>query len=296
MVAGPPSSRPGGAALDGPTDELVIIAPRFNGPPTSAHGGYCSGLIARRVPGPAEVTLRAPPALGRPLLLVREAGGVALRDDDGLVAEARPIDLDLDLPSAPSLARAQAATPRFPWRAEHPLPTCFACGTARAPGDGLRIFCGPTDDTPGYAAPWTPAPAFATGRDASGRSSCGPRWTARAGRRSSISTAAPTSARAVERTSRRPRRRRRAARARRLGARARGAQAPLGGRRVVGRGSGQGLRPGALVLAGGVSAAGGRTIARPPAAVSLLAAQADAVAGALPGSRTGSSWMACAAR
>ena len=47
----------------------------------------------------------------------------------------------------------------------HPFPTCFACGTGRAEGDGLRIFPGrvaDATDTPGeqprprVAATWTP--------------------------------------------------------------------------------------------------------------------------------------------
>jgi hypothetical protein len=162
MVAGPPSSRAGGTGLDERTDELVVIGRRFNGPPRSAHGGYCSGLLARRIRGAAEVTLRAPPPLGRPLLLIRgETGDVELRDGDGLVAVARPAELELDLPPAPTPERAAAATVRFAWGMEHPLPTCFACGIDRAPGDGLRIFSGPTEATPAYAAPWRPARGLA---------------------------------------------------------------------------------------------------------------------------------------
>ncbi len=47
----------------------------------------------------------------------------------------------------------------------HPFPTCFACGTGREPGDGLRIFPGRVDDGADgrarVAAPWTPDPSVA---------------------------------------------------------------------------------------------------------------------------------------
>jgi hypothetical protein len=39
--------------------------------------------------------------------------------------------------------------------ASHPFPTCFACGTGRDPGDGLRIFPGPVPEER-VAATWTP--------------------------------------------------------------------------------------------------------------------------------------------
>ncbi|MBX5442621.1 MAG: hypothetical protein IRZ32_13980, partial [Solirubrobacteraceae bacterium] len=39
----------------------------------------------------------------------------------------------------------------------HPSPGRRGGGPARAPGDGLRIFCGPTDDGSRFAGPWTPA-------------------------------------------------------------------------------------------------------------------------------------------
>jgi len=47
-------------------DELVID-PRFNGPVGSANGGYTCGLVAGLLDGIAEVTLRRPLPLGRPL-------------------------------------------------------------------------------------------------------------------------------------------------------------------------------------------------------------------------------------
>ena len=45
----------------------------------------------------------------------------------------------------PAIPAAELLTPVKPH--EHPLPTCFVCGPARAKGDGLRIFAGPLGRT-----------------------------------------------------------------------------------------------------------------------------------------------------
>ena len=63
-----------------------------------------------------------------------------------LVATGRPASLELTLLETASFDEASAAellTPIKPH--EHPLPTCFVCGPARAQGDGLRIFAGPLE-------------------------------------------------------------------------------------------------------------------------------------------------------
>jgi hypothetical protein len=50
---------------------------------------------------------------------------------------------------------AELLTPVKPH--EHPLPTCFVCGPARAKGDGLRIFAGSLrGHNAVLAASWTP--------------------------------------------------------------------------------------------------------------------------------------------
>ena len=46
---------------------------------------------------------------------------------------------------------------RYPGLGNHPFPTCFACGTDRAEGDGLRIFPGPVGGDRGFVASlWVP--------------------------------------------------------------------------------------------------------------------------------------------
>ena len=142
----------------------VTIDERFCGPADSANGGYACALAARWVHGPAEVTLRVPPPLGRPLTVRREdEGRVLLLDGELVVAEAGPATPVVDVPEAVSPADAALAAARYPWRAAHPYPRCFVCGIERPPGDGLRIFPGPVAGRRLYAAPWTPDPELADG-------------------------------------------------------------------------------------------------------------------------------------
>ena len=110
--------------------ERVTIARRFNGPPDSAQGGYACGLLASRIDSPtAAVSLRAPPPLETPLEVRRgDAGAMALYHGETLVAEAAPADLELAIPEPVSLDAADRASRDFPWRHDHPFPTCFGCG------------------------------------------------------------------------------------------------------------------------------------------------------------------------
>ena len=73
----------------------LVIDRRFNGPPGSANGGYTCGLLATAAGlDAAEVTLRLPPPLARPLAF----DGKRLLDGDALVAEVVAAPLDLDVP------------------------------------------------------------------------------------------------------------------------------------------------------------------------------------------------------
>jgi hypothetical protein len=94
-------------------------------------------------------------------------------DDGGVVAsyDGRPVlsarcthDAVVDVdPVHPEEARAAMSS--FVGLTSHPFPSCFACGTGRAEGDGLRIFPGRVADAPAepdeqprprVAATWTP--------------------------------------------------------------------------------------------------------------------------------------------
>ena len=138
------------------TRDIVTISGRFNGPPRSGNGGYVSGRLARYLSGPASVRLRVPPPLERELRVEATADEARLFDGDSLVAEARGAEFELSPPAPPTYADAEAASKTYAAFVRHPLPHCFVCGLARAEGDGLRIFPGPTKDEGVLAAPWVP--------------------------------------------------------------------------------------------------------------------------------------------
>lgn len=140
----------------GAADTIISIDARFNGPPTSANGGYACGLLARHLDGPAEVTLHVPPPLERPLTVVAHEATLQLHDGDTLVAVAEPTTVEAHPPAIVSLADAERAVHGFPGFADHAFPMCFVCGPHRSPGDGLRLFAGPVPGTPVSATPWTP--------------------------------------------------------------------------------------------------------------------------------------------
>lgn len=133
----------------------VVIERRFRGPADSGNGGYSCGALAVFLPdGPAEVTLRLPPPLGRPLAVETADGTAAMRDGEALVAEARPVEgFELALPPPVDVEQAGAARKASPLHRRHPFPGCFVCGPERDVGDGLGIVCGPVGPDV-VAAPW----------------------------------------------------------------------------------------------------------------------------------------------
>ncbi len=136
--------------------ETLLIPARFNGPPTSANGGYACGLVAGLVGGRAEVTLRRPPPLDVPLAVEREDGGrVRVLDGDAVVAEAERVGaFSLDVPEPVSVVEAAEASRGYAGFRAHAYETCFVCGPAR--DDGLGVYPGPVAGREVVAAPWTP--------------------------------------------------------------------------------------------------------------------------------------------
>jgi hypothetical protein len=113
--------------------------------------------MARFIDGAVDVTLRRPPPLERPLTIdPAPPDRLLLRDGEDVVAEARPTHLELDVPSPPTFAQAQAAAQHYRGFDHHPFPTCFVCGPERAEADGLRIFPGSLPGGTLVAAPWVP--------------------------------------------------------------------------------------------------------------------------------------------
>ena len=132
------------------------IPRRFNGPLDSGNGGYCSGAIAAFVDGLAEVSLRAPVPLDRPLDVVSEDGGsVRVMDGAKLVADARPVtDLGVEVPRPVSRDEARAAAERYRGPPDGEFSRCFVCGRARE--DAFGVFAGAVEGGRIVASPWTP--------------------------------------------------------------------------------------------------------------------------------------------
>ncbi|MEK7246998.1 MAG: hypothetical protein AAB092_00850 [Chloroflexota bacterium] len=126
--------------------DTIQIASFYHGPPDSGHGGYTAGLIAQLVPAETvEVTLRKPPPLDRPLTVERKGDALRVTDGETLIAEAQPsgIDVTADVPVAVAYGDAVVASIDYAGFKSHLTPSCFVCGTAREPNEGLRIFPGP---------------------------------------------------------------------------------------------------------------------------------------------------------
>ncbi|GAA1478110.1 hypothetical protein GCM10009623_25560 [Nocardioides aestuarii] len=139
----------------------LLVPHRFRGPARSGNGGFTAGALAALLEGEplgrtVRVTLRQPPPLDTPMAVT---DGVAVDHAGAVVAAAEVVDEPLDPVEAVDPATAAAASASYAALQRHPFPTCFACGTAREPGDGLRIFPGRVDDADDrarVAAAWTP--------------------------------------------------------------------------------------------------------------------------------------------
>ncbi len=169
MPTGLPARRDGVRRASVVTVTDLIVPARFCGPPSSGNGGWTAGALAHCLPAgpdaesapwpPIEVTLRKPPPLDVELAVTTTDHTAQCE-----VASARVVERELPVvePASPDEARAAEAT--YPGLASHPFPSCFACGTGRAEGDGLRIFPGRIADATGsgdqrVAATWTPHPS-----------------------------------------------------------------------------------------------------------------------------------------
>jgi len=155
----------------------LLVPARYCGPPSSGNGGWSSGAIAALAgeecpddharPWPTvSVSLLAPPPLDTAMAVspADDGGGVVASYDGRPVLRARCSHDDLTEVEPVEPGEAHAATASYHGLTSHPFPTCFACGTGRAEGDGLRIFPGRVADQEGLArvaATWTPDPSVA---------------------------------------------------------------------------------------------------------------------------------------
>ncbi|HEX2874530.1 MAG TPA: hypothetical protein VHP33_24925 [Polyangiaceae bacterium] len=118
-------------------------------------------MFAKALGGTVEVTLRRPPPLEQTLNVELEPDYAQLRFDDLLVAEARRAELDLQVPSAPTVARAEEMSRHYVGHLRHHFPGCFVCGPGRTAGDGLRIFPGAERKGELVASPFRPSASLA---------------------------------------------------------------------------------------------------------------------------------------
>jgi hypothetical protein len=139
----------------------VSIPSRFNGPLDSGNGGYCSGVVASFVDGPAEVSLRSPVPLETELDVLADGdGAVRLADGETLIAEGRPVaPLNLEAPAPVSLEDAKAAMQRYRGLDAGPFCRCFVCGRARE--DTFGVFAGEVEGRDLVASTWTPPASMA---------------------------------------------------------------------------------------------------------------------------------------
>lgn len=169
-----------------------LVPPRFCGPPDSGNGGWTAGALATHVTSACpddraggwstvEVTLRQPPPLDSPMLLSEEDGVASASFGGAVVASARVVDSELADIDPVSPEEARAAEAAYAGHRFHPFPTCFACGTGREEGDGLRIFPGVVSGER-VAATWRPDPSLAedfhTYADTPARASVATTWAA----------------------------------------------------------------------------------------------------------------------
>lgn len=132
----------------------LTIPHRYRGPLDSANGGITAGLLAGTLGGAVEVTLRVPPPLDTPLAIrPAQDGGVVLLHAETIVAEARPADPDLAVPSAPSWDEVVALGPGPAGWGSPSFAECFVCGT-RADGSGLELHARPVPGRNLVAAAW----------------------------------------------------------------------------------------------------------------------------------------------
>ncbi len=124
----------------------VSIDNVYNGPIHCGNGGYISGLLAAFIEGDVEIRINAAFPVETPLQVKPNDEGISVYRDDKLLGSARSIQLDLAIPTPPSLTSAIAASQRFDFIHASDPRGCYVCSPLRSEENGLRVFCGPLNE------------------------------------------------------------------------------------------------------------------------------------------------------
>ncbi|BBC29631.1 uncharacterized protein SGFS_009250 [Streptomyces graminofaciens] len=145
------------------TSDVIVVPELYVGYPGVAFGGYVAGVLAERSGAQTvRVDFRGPVPVGVPVRISETAvGSVELGEAERPLATARPAELLLDVPAAPSWDEAAAAAERFRASPPSDVVDCFGCGL-RAADRGLRVHCTPVPDLGLVASAWIPSRAFAS--------------------------------------------------------------------------------------------------------------------------------------
>lgn len=144
------------------TSDAIVVPELYVGYPKVAFGGYVAGVLAARSGAQSvRVDFREPVPVEVPVRIAETAdGGVELGAAERPLATARPAELPLDVPAAPSWDDAAAAAERFRAAPPSGVVDCFGCGL-RAADRGLRVHCSLVPDLGLVASAWIPSDAFA---------------------------------------------------------------------------------------------------------------------------------------
>ncbi|MGW2558073.1 hotdog fold domain-containing protein [Streptomyces sp. NPDC001514] len=145
------------------TTDAIVVPELYVGYPGVAFGGYVAGVLAERSGAKSvRVDFRGPVPVEVPVRIAETAhGGVELGEGERPLATARPAELPLDAPEAPSWDEAVAAAEAFRAAPPEGLVDCFGCGLDRTPERGLRQHCTPVPGRGLVASAWVPSPALA---------------------------------------------------------------------------------------------------------------------------------------
>ncbi|MFJ4369220.1 hypothetical protein ACIP4S_34555 [Streptomyces chartreusis] len=144
------------------TSDAIVVPELYVGYPEVAFGGYIAGVLAERSGArTVRVDFRGPVPVEVPVRIAETADeSVELGEAERPLAAARPAELPLEVPAAPSWDEADAAAERFRAAPPSGVVDCFGCGL-RTADRGLRVHGTPVPDLGLVASAWTPSHAFA---------------------------------------------------------------------------------------------------------------------------------------